>query len=88
MLFPEDSVGVDGGGTTVIGIAVAVDEVGVCNVDCGFVGGEAEAVWAAETVGYDAYIAGGGIKAVYELRKLGFWPEALFVAVNGICEPD
>ena len=87
-MLPEHGVCVYCSGAAVIGAAVAVNEVRVCDVDCRFVGGEAEAIRAAEAVCYDAYIAGGRIEAVDELWELGFRAETLLVAVNGVCEPD
>ncbi len=63
-MFPENRVGVDGGGASVIGIAVTVDEVRVCDVDCVFVGGEAQAIWSSKSICYDSYIAGGRVEAV------------------------
>ena len=65
-----------------------VDAVGVGDVEGGFVGGEGDAVWAAERVCDGADVAGGRVEAVDELGELGFGAEALFVAVDGVGEPD
>ncbi len=63
-MFPENRVGVDGGGASVIGIAVTVDEVRVCDVDCVFVRGEAQAIRSSKSICYDSNIAGGRVEAV------------------------
>ena len=65
-----------------------VDGIGVSYVEGRFVRGESYAVWSAERVGYGADVASGGIEAVDELGELGFRAETLFVAVNGVGEPD
>lgn len=65
-----------------------MDGIGVRDVEGGFVGGESNAVGSAERVGYGADVAGGRVEAVDELGELGFWSEALFVAVDGVGEPD
>ena len=67
---------------------VAVDGIGVGDVEGIEVGGESDAVGTAEGVGYGADVACCGIEAVDELGELGFWSETLFVAVDGVCEPD
>ena len=53
-----------------------------------FVGGESDAVWSAERVGYGADVACGRVEAVDELGELRFRSEALLVAVDGVGEPD
>lgn len=68
--------------------AVAVDDVRVGDVACFLVGCEADAVRPAEAVGHDPDVAGGRIEAVDVLRELGFRPEALLVAIDGVGEPD
>lgn len=88
VVFPQHAVGVYRGGAAVVGVAVAVDEVGVCNVDCVFVWGEAETVWSAEPIGYYSGVASGGIEAVDELRENWLGTETLLVTVDGVCEPD
>ncbi len=65
-----------------------VDAIGVGDVEGVFVGGESDAVWAAEVVGDGADVACGRVEAVDELGELGFGPEALLVAVDGVGEPD
>jgi len=65
-----------------------VDIVRVGYVDCVFVGGEGDAVGAAEAICDDADVAGGGIETVDELRELRFRAETLLVAVDGVCEPN
>jgi hypothetical protein len=65
-----------------------VDEVRVGDVDGFFRWGEADAVGSAEPVGHDADVASFGHEAVDVLGELGFGPEALFVAVDGVGEPD
>lgn len=88
VVLPEDGEGVDGGGALGVGAAVAVDEVRVGDVDGFFGGREANAVWAAEAVGHDPDVARFGHEAVHVLGELGFGPETLFVAVDGVGEPD
>ncbi len=88
VVFPEHAVGVYRGGAAVVGVAVAVDEVGVCDVDRVFVWGEAETVRPAEPIGYYSDIASGGIEAVDELGENWFGTETLLVTVDGVCEPD
>lgn len=87
VLFPENGKGVDGGGALGVGAAVAVDEVRVGDVDGFFRGGKADAVGPTKAVGHDADVARFRHKAVDVLGELGFGPEALFVAVDGIGEP-
>ena len=87
-MFPEYRISVNGGSAPVIGRAVAVDEVRVCDVDCGFVGREAEAVRSSEAVGHDPYVTCRRVESVDQLGQLGFRAETLFVAVDGIGEPD
>ena len=88
----RDGEGVDGCGAgrggRGRGGGVAVDAIGVGDVEGGFIGGEGDAVWTAEAVGDGADVAGGGIEAVDELGELRFRAEALLVAVDGVGEPD
>ena len=88
----DDGEGVDGcgagGGGVGWGGGMAVDGIGVGYVEGIFVGGESDAVGSAEGVGYGADVAGGGVEAVDELGELRFWSETLFVAVDGVGEPD
>ncbi len=88
VLFPEDGEGVDGGGALGVGAAVAVDEVRVGDVHGFFRRGKADAVRPTKAVGHDADVARFGHEAVDVLGELGFGPEALFVAVDGVGEPD
>ena len=67
-MFPEDGICVYSGRATVIGVAVAVDEIGVGDINCGFIWRETDAVWPAKPVRYHSDIACAGIKAVNELR--------------------
>ncbi len=85
--FPEDGVGVDGGGAARVA-GLAMEEVGVGDVDGLFGRGEGDAVGAAEAVGDNANVARRRVKAVDLLRELGFWAEALLVAVDRVGEPD
>lgn len=62
----------------------------VCVGDVGIVfgWGEADAIGATEAVSHDANVARRWVKAVHLLGKLGFGPEALLVAIDGVGEPD
>lgn len=64
IMFPEHAVSIYRSGATVVCTAVAVDEVGVCDVDSVLIWGEAETVWPSETVCYHSNIASGGVEAV------------------------
>ena len=88
IVFPEHRVCVDGGSATVVGAAVAVNEVSVGDVDSGFIWRETDPIWPTETVRYHSYIACAGVKAVNELRELWFGSETLFIAVDWVREPD
>lgn len=65
-----------------------MDQVRVSNIGGVFVWGEADAVGATEAVSHDTNVARRRIKAVHLLGKLGFGPEALLVAIDGVGEPD
>ena len=86
-MFPKDRVCVDSGRATVIGVAVAVDEIGIGDVDVSFIWREADAVRPSKTVRYHSDIACARVKAVYKLRELWFGPEALLIAVDWIRKP-
>ena len=66
----------------------AVDGIGVGDVDGIFVGGESYAIWSSERVCDGADVACSRVEAVDKLGELGFRAEALFVAVDGVGEPD
>ena len=87
-MFPKDGVCVDSSSATVIGAAMTVDEIGVGDVDCGFVWRETDAVRPAKPVRYHPDVTCAGVKAVNELRKLRFGSEALLIAIDWIREPD
>lgn len=65
-----------------------MDEVRVGDVDNVFGWGEADTVRTTEAVRHDTNVARRRVKAVHLLGKLGFRPEALLVAINGVGEPD
>ena len=65
-----------------------MDLVRVGDVNGFLARGKADAVGAAEAVSHGTDVAGGGIEAIDELGELGLGPEALFVAVDGVGEPD
>ena len=67
---------------------MAVDAIGVSDVEGVKVGREGDAVGAAEAVCDGADVACQGVEAVDELGELRFGPEALLVAVDGVGEPD
>ena len=87
-MFPEDAVRVDSRGAAGVGAAVAVDEVRVRDVECVLIRGETQPVRAAKAIGHDANVTCRRIEAVDVLRQLGFGPEALLVAIDGVGEPD
>ena len=65
-----------------------MDEVGVGDVDGHFVGREADTVRSTEAIGNHTDVPGGRIEPVNLLRELRLGPKSLFVAVDGIREPD
>ena len=87
-MFPKDGICVDGGSTTAVDVAVAVNEISVGDVDRGLVWRETDAVWSAKAVRYDSDIACAGVKAVDKLRKLWFGPKTLLITVDWIRKPD
>lgn len=88
VMFPEDGEGVDGGSATRFAGMVAMEQVGVGDVNGVFARGETEAAGAAEAVGDNPDVPRGGVKAVDLLRELGLGPESMLVAIDGIGEPD
>lgn len=65
-----------------------MDEVRVGYVEGFFIRRKTQTVGATEPIRHDADIARRRIEAVDMLRELGFGPKALFVPINGVCEPD
>ena len=88
LVLPKDRVCINRGGAAEVFGAVAVDEVGVGDVDDVFDGGEAYAVGTAKPVRYDPNVACGGIEAVHQLRELRFRPKALLIAINRVRKPN
>ncbi len=84
----DDVEGVDGRCAREIRRAVAVHVGRVRDVDDFLVRREADAVRPTEVVGHDADVARRRVVAVHLLGQLGFGPETLLVAVNGVGEPD
>ena len=88
VMFPQDRICVDGGSTTAVDVAVAVNEISIGDVDRGLIRRETDAIWSAKTVRYYSDIACAGIKAVDKLRELWFGPETLLIPVDWIRKPD
>ena len=87
-MFPKDGICVDGGSTTAINVAVAVNEISIGDIDRGLIWRETDAVWSAKTVRYYSDIACAGVKAIDKLRELWFGPETLLITVDWIRKPD
>ena len=87
-MFPKDRIRVDGGSTTAVDVAVAVNEISIGDINRGLVRRETDAVWSTETVRYHPDIACAGIKSVDKLRELWFGPETLLITVDWIRKPD
>ena len=87
-MFPKDRIRVDGGSTTAVDVAVAVNEISIGDIDRGLVWRETDAVWSTKTVRYYPDIACAGIEAVDKLRELWSGPETLLIAVYWIRKPD
>ena len=88
IVLPEHGVGVDGSGASIVGVAVAVDEIGVGDVDSFFVGRETKAVRPSETVCHNPDVSCGRVESIDELWEDGLGTESLLVAVYWIREPD
>lgn len=86
-MFPQDRIRVNGGRTPIIS-AIAVDKIRVAQIKCIFVRGKGYAIGSAESIRNNADVAGTRIKAIDKLRKLRFWPMALLVSIDWVCEPD
>lgn len=87
-MFPKNRIRIDGGSTTAVNAAVAVNEISIRDVDRGLVWRETDAVWSAKTIRYYSDIACAGVKAVDKLRELWFGPETLLITVDWIRKPD
>lgn len=88
VVFPKHGKGVDGRGAARVARFAAVEQIRVGDVDGVFLGGEADAVRAAEAVGHHPDVPRRRVEAVDLLWQLGFGPEPLLIAIDGVGEPD
>ena len=87
-MFPEYAVGINGRGTTIVGITIAMNEIGVGYINGALIWREAQTIWPAKTICHHSYVTRRRVKAVDKLGQNGLWTEALLVAVYWICEPN
>lgn len=85
---PENRVSVHRRRTSRVPRAIPVNKVRVRDIKCSLIRRKAQPVRSPEPIGHDTDIARRGIEPIYMLRELWFGPKPLFIAVNGIGEPD